>query len=304
MNWNRVEWKWRLFKRGLARAGADLTPQARSAASHLKACRECRALISRWARTCPECGARLGWFVPRGHRTGAGLFAQAPATGALLAVIFGLFLVTWLASGMTPGGGMRGGGLAGGLGGISGRVLVHFGANNSAVLVNGDYWRLVTSVFLHAGMMHVLFNAFALYNLGVQVESVYGWARTLILFLGAGMAGSTASVLFNRFYLVGVGASGAIFGLIGVIAVLGYRRGGAYGRAIMQVAIRWAAYSLLFGFLLGADTAAHVGGLIGGAALALLVPPERARASRLWDRAGVVAAALVPVAFAFVILHG
>jgi len=303
MNWNRLQWKWRLAKQRLARAAEERTPRARNGASHLKACRECRALIPRFSRTCPECGARLGWFVPRGHRTGTGLFAQAPATGALLVAIFGIFLATWLATGMTPQGGMRGGGLLGGLGNISGRVLVRFGANNSAVFANGEYWRLVTAIFLHAGMMHVLFNAAALYNLGVQVESVYGWARTLILFLVAGVAGSAASAIFNGYYLVGVGASGAIFGLIGVIAVFGYRRGGTFGRGVTQVAVRWAVYSLVFGFLLGADNAAHIGGLIGGGALALLVPPERARVTRLWDRAGVAAAALVPIAFAFVILH-
>ncbi len=116
MNWNRLQWKWRLAKHRLARAGEELTPRSRNGASHLKACRECRALIPRFSRTCPECGARLGWFVPRGHRTGTGLSAQAPATGAILVAIFGLFLATWLATGTTPQGGMRGGGLLGGLG--------------------------------------------------------------------------------------------------------------------------------------------------------------------------------------------
>jgi hypothetical protein len=73
---------------------------------------------------------------------------------------------------------------------------------------------------------------------------------------------------------------------------------------VTQVAIRWAPYSLVFGFVVGADSAAYVGGLIGGAVPALLVPPERARVSRLWDAAGVGAAALAPIAFAFFILHG
>jgi membrane associated rhomboid family serine protease len=305
MNWDRLQWKWRIFKQRLAQAGEELAPRARSGASHLKTCRECRALIARSARTCPECGARLGWFVRRGHRPGAGgLFEQTPATGILLVAIFGLYLVTWVATGAMSRGGMRGGGLLGGLGEISGRVLVRFGAHNSAVFLHGEYWRLLTAVFLHANIPHVLFNAVALYNLGSEVESVYGWARTLILFLGAGMAGSTASVLYNRLYLVGIGASGAVFGLIGVIAVFGYRRGGSYGRAIVQVAVRWAAYSLVFGFLLGADNAAHVGGLLGGAALGLVVPPERQRASASWNAAGAVAAALVPVAFALAFLRG
>lgn len=304
MNWDRLQWKWRLLKQRLARAGEEMAPRPRSGASHLKTCRECRALIARSARTCPECGARLGWFVRRGHRAGAGLFAQSPATGVLLVAIFGLYLATWVATGLVPRGGMRGGGLLGGLGEISGRVLVRFGAHNSAVFLRGEYWRLLTAVFLHANIPHILFNAAALYNLGAEVESVYGWARTLLLFLGAGVAGSTASVLFNDFYRVGIGASGAVFGLIGVVGVFGYRRGGSYGRAVMQVAMRWAVYSLVFGFVIGADNAAHVGGLLGGAVLALAVPPERGRVSRAWDAAGSLAALSVPLAFAFALLHG
>lgn len=304
MTWDRLQWKWRLFKQWLARASEEFAPRARSGTAHLKTCRECRALIPRHTRNCPECGARLGWFVRRGRPAGRDLFAQSSTTGALLLAILALYLATWVASGVVPRGGPRGSGLLGGLGDISGRVLVRFGAHNSGVFLSGEYWRLLTAVFLHASIPHVLFNSAALYNLGGEVESVYGWARTLLLFLGAGVAGSTASVLFNSMYLVGIGASGAIFGLIGVVGVFGYRRGGTYGRAVMQVAARWAAYSLLFGFLVGADNMAHLGGLIGGAALAFLVPPERERVSRLWNAAGALAAALVPLALLFAYLRG
>jgi rhomboid protease GluP len=297
MNWDRLQWKWRIFKQRLAEAAEELAPRARSGASHLKTCRECRALIARSARTCPECGTRLGWFVRRGHRPGAGLFEQAPATGVLLAAIFGLFLATWAASGLTPFG-------------ISSRVLARLGAYNSFVFQSGQYWRLLTGVFLHGGIAHILFNAAALYQLGQEVESVYGWGRTLILFIASGVAGSTASVLFGSFSRVGIGASGAIFGLIGVVGVFGYRRGGSYGRAVTRIAVQWAIFGLAFGFLgplLGfgrIDNTAHVGGLIAGAVLAFIVPPERQRVSAVWNAAGALAAALVPAAFAFALLGG
>lgn len=304
MNWDRLQWKWRLFKQRLAQAGEAFAPRPRGPAARLKTCRGCRALVPRSTRTCPECGARLGWFARRGRAAGPGLLEQAPATGTLLVLILGVYLATWVASGLLSRGGMPGFGLLGGMGEISGRVLVRFGAHNSNVFLSGEWWRLLTAVFLHANIPHVLFNSVALYNLGREVESVYGWARTLILFLGAGVAGSAASVLLNGFYLVGVGASGAIFGLIGVVGVFGFRRGGAYGRAVTQIAVRWAVYSLVFGFLVGADNMAHIGGLVGGAALALVVPPERERVSALWNAAGTAAAALVPIAFALVLLRG
>lgn len=291
MNWARLQWKWRLFKKRLQGAGEEFTPRERGEAANLKACRVCRALIPRSARTCPECGAHLGWFAAPGRSTGAGLFAQAPATGTLMVAVLALFLATWMASGMGPRG-------------LSGRVLVRFGANNSLVLQSGEYWRLLTAVFLHGGFAHILFNSVALYSLGREVESVYGWARTLILFVGAGVAGNIASALLNDPFLVGVGASGAIFGFIGVVGVFGYRRGGTYGQAVLRLAAQWAVFSLIYGFIMDADNMAHIGGLIGGAALAFVVPPERERISAAWNAVGILVAALVPAAFALAFLRG
>jgi rhomboid protease GluP len=281
-----------MFKQRLRERGQSLAPGESSAASGLKACRQCRALISRGARTCPECGARLGWFSPsaRSGSAGPGFFAQSPATASLLIVILGLFLAAWVASGMGPPD-------------LNYRVLIRFGANNSFTFRIGQSWRLLTAVFLHGGLAHILFNSVALYSLGREVESVYGWARTLVFFVGAGIAGSIASTLLNELFRVGVGASGAIFGLIGVIAVFGYRRGGAYGRGIMRIAIQWAVFSLVFGFLMGADNWAHLGGLIGGAGLAFVVPPEREQVSIAWNIAGALAAALVPLAFFFALMN-
>jgi membrane associated rhomboid family serine protease len=292
VNWSRVQWKWRLFKQRLRERAEGLAPGERTAAAGLKACRQCRALISRSARTCPECGAKLGWFSApaRPGPEGGGFFAQSPTTASLLAVMLILFLATWAASGLGPHD-------------PAGRVLFRFGANNSFTFQLGEYWRLLTAVFLHGGFAHIMFNSVALYSLGREVESVYGWARTLIFFVGAGVAGSIASTLLNDRFLVGVGASGAIFGLIGVIAVFGYRRGGAYGRGVMRIAIQWAVFSLVFGFLMGADNWAHLGGLIGGAALAFVVPLERDRVSIAWNTAGILSAALVPLAFFFAFMN-
>ncbi len=296
VNWARLEWRWRLFKKRLREMGGSFAPRARSEAANLKTCRNCRALIARTARTCPECGTRLGWFASRARSgsAGAGFFADSPATGALLVAILGLFLATWVASGLGPGGPSSG-------------ILLRFGAFHARVFRDGEYWRLLTAVFLHGGFVHIMFNSAALYQLGPAVESIYSWARMLVLFVGAGLLGSAVSVLYHD-RVQGVGASGAIFGLIGVIAVFGYRRGGSYGDAVMRTAIQWAVFGLAFGFLgplidIRVDNAAHIGGLIGGAALAFVVPPERERVSVAWNAAGIIAAALVPVAFAFAFLN-
>jgi rhomboid protease GluP len=81
--------------------------------------------------------------------------------------------------------------------------------------------------------------------------------------------------------------------------VFGYRRGGTYGRGILRFAAQWAAFGLVYGLIVRADNAAHVGGLAGGVALAFLVPPERQEISVFWNTAGIIAASLVALAFIF-----
>jgi rhomboid protease GluP len=180
---------------------------------------------------------------------------NSPATYLLLAaivVIHGLMMIEPGAD--TPVGHMR--------------QLVNWGSNAGPLTTNGQYWRLITAMFLHGGMLHLLFNAFALYQLGRLVERMFGTPRFLLLYLLAGIAGGLASVWWNP-GVNSVGASGAIFGLMG--GMLAFIRSPNSGVPMAVVkSLRGSAMGfLLFNVVAGliypyTDNAAHFGGLIGG----------------------------------------
>jgi membrane associated rhomboid family serine protease len=136
----------------------------------------------------------------------------------------------------------------------------------------GQYYRLFTAAFMHGGILHIVFNMWVLYLLGPQLESVLGRARFLTLYLVSALGGSAVSFLFSPPNAPSVGASGAIFGLMGATLVI--------GRAMRQdVAsiVGFIGINLVLGFVLpNIDWRAHVGGLVVGAAVAAVfafVPP-------------------------------
>ena len=131
----------------------------------------------------------------------------------------------------------------------------------------GEYWRLITPIFLHGSLLHFFFNMYALYNLGREVESFIGPVRFALLFFYSGVAGSVFSLLFTP--NPSVGASGAIFGLIGAQAVFLYRHRqlfGERGRRGLQQIIVIALINLAIGLQGNIDNWAHLGGLLGGLA--------------------------------------
>ena len=141
-------------------------------------------------------------------------------------------------------------------------------------VANGEWYRLVTVALLHGGVLHLLFNMYALWVIGVQLESVLGRWRFATVYLLALIGGSTASLLFNASNVPAVGASGAIFGLFGATVIVNRRRGRDATSMYSVIAI-----NLALGFFLpNVDWHAHLGGLIFGAASsALLVggPPRK-----------------------------
>ncbi len=166
------------------------------------------------------------------------------------------------------------------------RVLLELGANYAPlVLQDGQWWRLFTSMFLHIGLMHLLFNGFALFQLGTLYESWTGSAKFTTLYLATGLAGSLASTLFHgqdtQTATFSAGASGAIFGLLGaLIALLLKRRDRLAPQALSllkQLAF-WAGLNILLGFTsLSLDNAAHLGGLVSGMILGFVIEPR-------WER--------------------
>lgn len=156
--------------------------------------------------------------------------------------------------------------------------------DNQAIKIDGQYYRFLTAMFLHGSWLHIGFNAWALYALGPEAERIYGTLRFVALYLIAGLAGGTASYLFSA--APSVGASGAIFGLIGGLAAFYYvsrKLLGEASRRQLGSLITVVMINLFIGFSTPLiDNSAHIGGLIGGALLGWLLAPRFAVDERLF----------------------
>lgn len=146
--------------------------------------------------------------------------------------------------------------------------LLQWGANYGPRTTQSEPWRLLTSMFLHIGVLHLLFNMVALWNVGRLLEGLIGSPGFVVLYLLSGLAGSLASVLWNP-QVVSAGASGAIFGLFGGLLafLVRHREAASHGflAALRTNTLAFLGYNLLFGMLQeGIDMAAHLGGLVGG----------------------------------------
>lgn len=128
---------------------------------------------------------------------------------------------------------------------------------------SGEYYRLITCMFMHANLMHLIFNMYALYIIGIQVENFFNKWKYSIIYLISGLTGALFSMLFTRSW--SVGASGAIFGLMGALLFFGYHHRVYLGTVIKSQIIPVIIINLIIGFAsTGIDNAAHIGGLIGG----------------------------------------
>jgi len=146
--------------------------------------------------------------------------------------------------------------------------LTMVGGNFSPLTTEGQWWRMFTATFLHGGLLHLVFNMYALYSFGMLTEKIFGTRDFLLIYILSGLAGSAGTLMFSP-SAVGVGASGAIFGVMGsMLAFLTTDRKflseGARKQLISNFAI-FGAYSLMQGFRhSGIDNAAHIGGLLAG----------------------------------------
>ncbi|WP_353855239.1 rhomboid family intramembrane serine protease [Bacillus sp. Bos-x628] len=154
-------------------------------------------------------------------------------------------------------------------------TLTAFGAKNNALILDGEWWRLITPMFLHIGLTHLLFNTFALWSVGAAVEKIYGSGRFLIIYLISGIFGTIASFVFNT--AIAAGASGAIFGCLGALLYLTISNRQLFFRTMGTNIIVIILINLGIGFTVsGIDNAGHLGGLVGGflAALAVRLPKQ------------------------------
>ena len=153
-------------------------------------------------------------------------------------------------------------------------------------VADGAAWRLVTSIFTQVGFIHLFFNVFNIWVLGPQLEAAFGRVRFLAIYLMAGLSGSIAVMLFGPAHGMTIGASGAVFGLLGAVLVMTLRT-----RQPPQGIVLWIGLSVAYSFAVsGISWQAHIGGLIGGAliAAAFVWAPRGPR--RGWFQWGAVAA--------------
>ncbi len=286
-------------------------------------CRNCGAIVGAGQQQCAVCGRSTAPVASAGRRapdTETLRFARAVLdrpykfTIIFLVANFFLFLMMWQSSGMSMGV----------LGLFPENVLVAYGAKvNSLVRENHQWWRLVTPMFLHVNLIHLLVNMYSLWVVGPYVEKLYGSAKFVVFWVVTGIAalvasyftvvtggvpgGSLGAFIFKTHDAPSVGASGALFGLVGVLFVFGikFRRELPEGfkRAFGTGLLPMIMLNLFIGYVGRGiiDNAAHLGGLVAGAALALVVdyrrPGERSAMAMTWQVLQIAAIALVIVSF-------
>lgn len=146
-------------------------------------------------------------------------------------------------------------------------ILIKYGAKINHLIAAGEYWRLLSSVFLHVDFMHIVFNMYGLYNIGSMVEKIYGSRRYLYIYLYGGIAGSICSFIFST--VPSAGASGAIFGLFGALLYLGQKNPKLFRTSFGINILVVLGFNIIYGLSnTGIDNFAHIGGLIGGYLLA------------------------------------
>jgi membrane associated rhomboid family serine protease len=209
---------------------------------------------------CPECVEQARREFRRGP--GRRIVARGvTATKVLLAALFAMFAVEVLVGGANAL-----------FQGPPGRTLIRLGAIQPFLIADGQYWRLLSAIFLHAGVLHIAFNAYALWIFGTAMEQALGRTRFLLVFFVTGFLASVASYAFGPVVSVGVGASGAIFGVFGAFIAYNYRR---RDLALAAANLRWAVMLIILNALLTLgigqiDWRAHLGGVVTGFAAGMV----------------------------------
>jgi len=160
-------------------------------------------------------------------------------------------------------------------------LLVYWGGQFWPYALNGELWRCLSYAYMHGGIIHIGFNMVVLYQIGPLIESEIGWQRFFVIYSVTAIVATLAGLVMHPRVPV-VGASGALFGIFGFAVSYYHRLGGNLGIQRRNFLFQWIVIALVFGFVVGADNAAHVGGLLGGAAFGWLIPTT-IRAQRKTD---------------------
>jgi rhomboid protease GluP len=232
-------------------------------------CPSCRKLIDRDEPRCPYCGTLR-----------PGLWGMAPAmqrwfrldlVNAIVGTCVALYVIGLLLD-------LRGALAARGILNLlspSTPALYRLGMTGGLAAVEGHWWTPLTAVYLHGGLLHIFFNMMWIRQLGAEAQELFGRARFFVLFTVTGVAGFLVSNALGA--RPSIGASGAIFGLLGAMLAFARRRGG-WGDVASRQILQWAVILLVFGFITpGVNNLAHLGGLASGYLLGRVLPASQHR---------------------------
>ncbi|MDK2885622.1 MAG: hypothetical protein PWP54_180 [Thermosipho sp. (in: thermotogales)] len=186
-------------------------------------------------------------------------------------------------------------------------VYIWFGAQYGPLVSEGQWFRLITSMFVHGGFIHLLFNMYALYYLGRIVEGVYGTDKFLTFYFLSGFMGNIGTQIFY-YKSLSVGASGAIFGLVGVLFAAGFRKDTPYalrpltGTALLPMIL----INVIFGLMPGTNinNAAHIGGFLTGMLLGYLVSPYYSwKSNKIWKFIKTTILIIIFISFVFLLIN-
>lgn len=272
----------------------------------LRSCPGCRNLVRQDEEFCPYCARRLR--APGGVRGLLGKLRRVPflATKTLLGLIALGFLLQMLSDALLPAQ----------LRDSKGMGLFSLLVSNSATYIRlgsnffpfvqsyHEYWRFLSYCFLHFGLIHILFNSWAFWDLGRLAEGFWGARQVFATFILTGICGGAVSFGWNYLITGGfptansAGASGAICGVLGLLIGAYYRSRYHIGEHLGPQLVKWALMILVLGLVARFDNAAHVGGLVSGAALGYFLPPKRdgegyRRQLKIWNALAVLSLVLL-----------
>jgi len=260
-----------------------------------KFCPSCGALINQSEKTCPHCNARTeAWKTQVAGRVLYRFLPQEfPVTGALIGVNLLIYVIGLM------------------LGGPDAFLVAperfRFLAMIPPAFAGGEFWRVITYGYLHHGAMHVLFNVFATLVVGRMLEPEIGSAKFFAIYTVSLIGGGLLTALAGTPHQIMVGASGAVFGLIGFGAAYGHRYGGAQGTMMRDFFLRWILIATLYAlFVANISHTGHIGGLVPGALAGWWLAGRPARLKPrvlLWHRIARTALVLTVAAFAWALVH-
>lgn len=281
-----LQWRLLKFKENIIIFKNNLAERFSSAPACNRACR-CGAIITPRDKICPRCKSKISpYFIEVIKRTfipDRAHIASATALFLFLSIADFVFILThgnisFLISPDTD-------------------ILLLGGAQ----ITPGDWWRLFTAIFVHIGLVHLGFNIIALLKLGPVLEEILGFTRFFSVFLLTGLAGSVATMLFMP-NCISAGASGALFGLIGMGITYFHR---TRQIRIRQFFVRWAIYGFLFGIFMNVNNVAHGAGAIAGLILGMLIEDRQKRRAidnTMWLLLSIFLGILLTGSFIFLIV--